>query len=225
MGQCCSAPAGNRRPPPSGEPPAINRGVTDKSLLPAIQSGGLQLVASSARCAATPAGAAGDGGCTPLLVRHTPQGLFVALFEGLGEDRRSVAAYCRSRAFEVRACMASHSTFVCRRLACPRHAPVPPALLACSKIWPAIPSPLPAQQLFQESSVRHAGAPLEALKETLERLDADILGTERLRHAVRREVEPALGCDDTRALAGGARAAVPCSKCAVLLLPAVCAGC
>jgi hypothetical protein len=97
MGQCFSGPkrGASRR----DEVPAARQqetGVTDRVLYPVTSIGGLQVAVSQARCAA---GAGGDA--TPLLVRQTPLHTFIALFEGLGEDRRGVAAFCRTRAFEV----------------------------------------------------------------------------------------------------------------------------
>ena len=100
MGQCFSGPtrcvATSRRDEVLA-PRQQDTGVTDRVLYPVASSGGLQVAVSQARCAA---GAGGDA--TPLLVRQTTCHTFIALFEGLGEDRRAVAAFCRTRAFEVR---------------------------------------------------------------------------------------------------------------------------
>lgn len=40
-------------------------------------------------------------------------------------------------------------------------------------------------QLFQESSARQPDSPLEALRDTLHRLDAAIFASDKLKHAVR----------------------------------------
>lgn len=91
MGLCASTPR------PAGEQPPS---MADRGMHPVVQAAGavgLQVAVSQARCAATAAGTE----AVPLLVRATPQHLFVALFEGLGEDRRSVAAFCRARAWDA----------------------------------------------------------------------------------------------------------------------------
>lgn len=99
MGQCCSA--GRPRPlDAESQGDCLQAGLADRVLHPPILgSQGLQLAVSQARLSA-----AAGGDATPVLVRHTPRGLFIALFEGLGEDRHSVANFCRSRVLEVSRC-------------------------------------------------------------------------------------------------------------------------
>lgn len=135
MGQCFSSGASRAQ---GSEPstPALAQGVADLHLYPVVQAsmGGLAIAVSSGRCGAT-----GGGGSDAVLVKTTAQLVFVALFEGLGDQGRAVASFCRSAAWEA----------------------------------------------FQECSVRHPGAPLDALRASLERLDAAIFATDRLQHAVR----------------------------------------
>ena len=172
MGQCFSGPkrgASRRVDVPAAR--QQETGVTDRVLYPVISTGGLQVAVSQARCAA---GAGGDA--TPLLVRQTPLHTFIALFEGLGEDRRAVAAFCRTRAFEV-------GKYCRTAAAC---SPAQPRDRNRSDTKPHPPLSRSSRlQLFQESSVRHSDSPLEALKETAERLDAAIFATDRLSHVVR----------------------------------------
>lgn len=93
MGQCLSS---SRPARDAGEEPAAQAGIYDRLIHPAVPAAhGSQAVVSQAKVSA-------DGSpAVPLLVRATPHHVFVALFEGLGEDRRSVAAFCRARAWET----------------------------------------------------------------------------------------------------------------------------
>lgn len=93
MGQCLSS---SRPAPGASEEPAAQAGIYDRLIHPPVPAAhGSQAVVSQAKVSA-------DGSlAVPLLVRTTPQHVFVALFEGLGEDRRSVAAFCRARAWEA----------------------------------------------------------------------------------------------------------------------------
>lgn len=130
MGQCLSSAASGRA---ASEEPALQAGVHDRLIHPPVPAAnGSEAVVSQAKLSV-------DGGpAVPLLVRSTPHHVFVALFEGLGEDRRSVAAFCRAR------------------------------------VWEA----------YTAAAAAHPGSPLEALKDTLARLDAAVLATDRLRPAV-----------------------------------------
>ncbi|PRW59267.1 phosphatase 2C 3 [Chlorella sorokiniana] len=135
MGQCLSS-AGSARA--ASEEPAAQTGVYDRLIHPPVHppvpaAHGSQAVVSQAKVSA-------DGSpAVPLLVRATPHHVFVALFEGLGEDRRSVAAFCRARVWET----------------------------------------------YQEAAAAHPGSPLEALKDTLARLDAAVLASDRLKPAAK----------------------------------------
>lgn len=61
-----------------------------------------------------------------------------------------------------------------------------PARLPLGLTHPCLPpSPACRLQLFQECSVCNPESPLEALKQTLERLDAAIFAAPSLKHAVR----------------------------------------
>ena len=130
MGQCLSS-SGSRRA--ASEEPTAQAGVYDRLIHPPVPAAhGSQAVVSQAKVSS-------DGSpAVPLLVRTTPHHVFVALFEGLGEDRRSVAAFCRARALET----------------------------------------------YQEAAAAHPDSPLEALKDTLARLDAAVLASDRLKPAV-----------------------------------------
>ncbi|KAL4434377.1 hypothetical protein ABPG75_000818 [Micractinium tetrahymenae] len=135
MGQCCSAP--REAADLEREASLAQAGLADRVLHPPIQGlGGLQLAVSQARLSAA---AGGDAMCTQALVRSTPRGLFIALFEGQGKDRHAVPAFCRNRVLE----------------------------------------------LFHECSVCNPDSPLEALKQTLERLDAAIFAAPSLKHATK----------------------------------------
>lgn len=169
MGQCLSSSASGRA---ASEEPALQAGVHDRLIHPPVPAAqGTEAVVSQVRgqgrtCAgqgraAKRLGAACcvpgpppahdahdappqaklsvDGSpAVPLLVRATPHHVFVALFEGLGEDRRSVAAFCRAR------------------------------------VWEA----------YSAAAAAHPGSPLEALRDTLARLDAAVLASDRLKPAV-----------------------------------------
>ena len=132
MGQCLSSPHPGRA---ASEEPAVQAGVYDRLIHPPVPAAhGSQAVVSQAKVSA-------DGSpAVPLLVRATPHHVFVALFEGLGEDRQSVAAFCRARAWDT----------------------------------------------WQAAAAAHPDSPLEALKDTLARLDATVLASDRLK--------PAVGC-------------------------------
>ena len=102
MGNCFSG--GATREAPSARATCAGQqpdqlGVKDRVLHPVIQSptGALQVAVSQARYAAAP-----GADPSPLLVKQTPGGnAFIALFEGLGQEGRAVAAFCRSKVFEV----------------------------------------------------------------------------------------------------------------------------
>lgn len=103
MGACLSRSAPARaHSAPAQEPDAgVGRQLYEQVAAPAS---GLHVAVSSARC-----GSGASGGGDAVLVKTTPSHVFVALFEGLGEQGAAVAAFCRGAAWSAyQECAARH---------------------------------------------------------------------------------------------------------------------